>query len=173
VTVRHTHLSGGKTASDFATHLAYANTAYTLAGISFAAGNDETIDDTATKDPTLLGANKLLNDSGTNPQIATYTAEETALMAHNSASGEVTAYYLLGVENTAGLLGRGFLQDDAVIMLPSAPKRTLPHEMGHILIGGGHPSNNDNLMAQTSVASGVDCLSDEQIDAARKSSLAK
>jgi hypothetical protein len=94
-------------------------------------------------------------------------------MAHNESAGEVTAYYVKGVENTAGLGGRAFLQDDGLIVLPAAGTRTLAHEIGHLLIGVGHPSTNDNIMAQSSVATGVDCLSDEQISTARNSSLTK
>jgi len=153
--------------------MAYANRVYSLAGITFASGNLETIDETHTKEAGLLGSNALLNDSGTNPQIATYTPEETALMSHNKTAGQITAYYVKGVENTPNLNGRGFLQDNSVIVLPAAPQRTFPHEVGHILIGAGHPADNDNIMAQTSVATGVDCLSDDQIQAARNSGLAQ
>lgn len=173
ITVRHSHLWDGDPTVTFTSQLAYANTVYAIAGITFAAGNEENIDQTNTKDAALLGSNGLLDDSGTNPKISSYTAEERALMAHNEASGEVTAYYLKGVENTANLGGRAFLQDDALIIMPGQMKRTLAHEVGHILGGAGHPSNNDNIMAQNPDATGVDCLSDGQIEAVRESSLAK
>jgi hypothetical protein len=173
VTVRHSHLWDGDKSSDFTTHLAYANRVYAIAGITLASGNPENIGETDTKDATLLGPNGLLNDSGTNPQIASYTTEERALMRHTEAAGEVTAYYLKGVENTPNLGGRAFLQDDAVILMPGAGTRTLAHEMGHILMGAGHPPNKDNIMIQNPEATGVDCLSDDQIEAARNNSLAK
>jgi hypothetical protein len=173
ITVRHSHLWGGDTSAAFTTQLTYASTVYGIAGITFAAGNDENIDETPTKDAGLLGPNALLNDSGTNPQKSSYTGEERALMAHNETSGEVTAYYLKGVENTPNLGGRAFLQDDAVILMPAQMTRTLAHELGHILGGAGHPPNNDNIMADNPSSTGVDCLSDKQIEAARNSSLAK
>lgn len=93
-------------------------------------------------------------------------------MARNDAATEVTAYYIKGVENTANLAGRRFIDDHSVIVLANAPTRTLAHEVGHILVGSGHPSNNDNIMAQSSSATGVDCLSDAQITTARSSNMA-
>jgi len=172
VTVRHSHLFEGKSSGTFATELTYANTVYRLAGINFTSGHEELIDETATKAAGLLGSNALLAYAGPSSTASTYTAEENALLAHNDTAGEITVYYIKGVENRTDLAGRAYLDREAVIDLADAPQRTLPHEMGHLLIGAIHPNNNDNIMAQSSVASGVDCLSDEEIRLARANSLA-
>jgi hypothetical protein len=171
VTVRHSHLFEGKSSGTFATELAYANTVYAIAGVSFSAGNEEILDEAATKDPALLGDNALLAYAGPNSDASSYTAEENALLAHNETAGEITAYYIKGVENRV-LGGRAYTDQDALTVLTVAGQRTLPHEIGHLLMGEFHPNNNDNIMAQSSVATGVDCLSDEEIELARNNSLA-
>jgi hypothetical protein len=173
VTIRHSHLFGGKSTGAFTTDLAYANRVYAVAGITFADGNVENIDETHTKDASLLGANALVNDSGDPPRSSSYSLEETALLSHNRASGQITAYFAKGMEHLTDYNGLSYVDDNSMVVVPSAPSRTLPHEAGHLLIGLGHPSNNDNIMAQTRVATGADCLSDDQIEAARNSSLAQ
>jgi hypothetical protein len=166
VTVRHSHLWGGGSAADFTRHLARANTVYNIAGLDFVAGNSETINETDTKDAGLLGSNATLDVSSDPPRRNSYTAEETALLSHNSASGEITAYYIKELDNVS-LWGLAYVDSNALMLEPTVSDRVLAHEMGHILMGLGHPSNSDNIMERSSAATGVDCLSDDQIEAAR------
>jgi hypothetical protein len=170
VTVRHTHLAGGKDSGTFSNHLAYANKVWAIAGISFTAGNEETIGPDATR--ALLGSPSFLNNSQPVEPRA-YTAEETALLAHNNAPGEATAYFIEDFENVKAN-AITYPEKSGIVIAKRAEQRTLAHEIGHLLIGaGGHNSVNDNIMAWSGVATGVDCLGDEQIDTARKSSLPK
>lgn len=172
VTVRPTYLFGGNTASQFTTQLAKANTVYAIAGITVAAGNALTINETDTK--AMLGTTPTLHDSPDPPRAGSYTSEETALFSHNTASNEISAYYLQDLETNTNLWALSYVDSGYLIQSNRTTDRVLAHEMGHLLMGLGHPtSNNDNIMAQSSIASGVDCLSDEQIDSARASNLAR
>jgi hypothetical protein len=170
VTVRHSHLWGGGSAGDFTRHLTYADRVYDIAGIDIVAGNAETVNEADTK--STIGADAKVATSGDPPNAGSYTAEETALFGRNTAGGEVTAYYIQEMLNV-DLWGLAYTDSDKLLLEPQVSDRVLAHELGHLLIGRGHPSNNDNIMAKSSVASGVDCLSDDQITDARNDSLAK
>jgi hypothetical protein len=136
------------------------------------AGNELAIDQATTEDAALLGPDANLDVSADPPRSGAYTAEETALMGQNTADGELKAYYIQDLMNVS-LWGLAYVDSNAVVMESGVVDRVLAHEAGHVLMGLGHPDNNDNIMAQTSRATRVDCLSDDQITAARGHSLAQ
>ena len=172
VTIRHTHLWSGGSTADFTRHLTYADKVYDPAGVDIVAGNAEPpIGETDTKAASLLGSDAILDTSGDSPRSGSYTAEEKALFAHNSGGGEATAYYVKAMGDGKNW-GLAYVDSDKFVVDHGADDRTLAHELGH-LFGMSHPTNNDNIMAQSTSATGVDCLSDVQIDEARSDSLAK
>jgi hypothetical protein len=172
VTIRHTHLWGGGSTADFTRQLAYADAHYDIAGIDVVAGNAEPpISETDTKNANLLGADAILELSGDPPRSGSYTAEERALLAHNAAAGQVTAYYVKAISDSQ-YWGMSYVDDDRFAVTAGAPDRAVAHELGHLLMGLGHPTNNDNVMKTGNDATGVDCLSDDQIQEARGDSLA-
>jgi hypothetical protein len=170
LTVRHTHLAGGKESGAFNDDLAYTNKVWALAGIRFAAGKEETLGVDETRE--LLGSPPFLNEGRTGePHV--YTPEEIKLLVHSYAPGEATAYYIEDFE-TLKANGATYKTYNGIVIAKKAPQRTFAHEVGHLLIGpGGHDSVDANIMAWSGVATGEDCLSDTQIDTARKSDLPK
>jgi hypothetical protein len=170
VTVRHSHLWGGGSTAEFTTLVTEADRLWDIAGIDVVAGNEETIGETDTKNANLLGPDAILDLSGDPPRSGSYTAEEKALLAHNSAGGEVTAYFVKTIGD-GSYWGMSYVDSDKFAIEPGSPDYTIGHELGHLLIGLGHASNSENLMAK--IPTGVKCLSDNQIDEARGDSLAK
>ena len=171
MTIRPTYLWGGSTSGKFTSQVAYANNVFKPAGLEVKGGNVETVNEADTK--TLLGTNALLNVSGNPPQKSSYTAEEKALLAKNSASNEVSLYYIKKMENISDAWALTYLDSDAIVEETTTTDRVLAHEIGHLIGGGGHPSNLDNFVAKSTSATGVDCISDDQIEAARKNRLFK
>src|SRR5262249_30804743 len=166
LTVRHTHLAGGKESGAFNDDLAYANKVWEIAGIRFAAGKEETLGVDQTSE--LLGSPPTLAEGKTTGEPHIYTPEEIKLLVHSYSATEATAYYIEDFETTKAN-GATYKAYNGVVLAKRAPRRTFAHEIGHLLIGaGGHDSVDDNIMAWSAVATGVDCLSDAQIDTARK-----
>ena len=91
-------------------------------------------------------------------------------MIMNKKDGQVTAYYLDDVANS-DIGGRAFIESDALVIASDADDRTLAHELGHLLVGAWHSVNNDNIMQKSTLASLVDCLTDQQIEMMRNSDL--
>ena len=168
VTVNVTYLKGGST--DIATHLTKANTVFAAASVDVKKGNEKTLDEAASK--VILGDDLIL-DEFANP--ATPTTEEKALIKENRTAGTITMYYVGSMSK--GSIGEAFNPasgQPASFVYASTNTRTWPHELGHILLDdGSHPADADNFMAQTSVASGVEKMTDAQKTTIRASAFVK
>ena len=168
VTVNVTYLKDGST--DLATHLSKANDVYKQASVEVKAGKSETLDETKSK--AILG-NDLILDEYSDPTSP--TTEEKELLKANRSSGTITMYYVKGMSQ--GSLGEAFWPatgQPASFVYASTTSRTWPHELGHVLLDSGdHPSDVDNFMAQTAVASGKELMTADQIKIIRGSAFVK
>lgn len=168
VTVNVTYLHGGST--DIATHLTKANSVYTPASVDIKKGTEKTFTEAESK--AIIG-NDLILDEFNDPKNP--TAEEQALFKENRAADTITMYYVKGM--SAGHVGEAFNPTSGQpvgFVYASTNSRTWPHELGHIMLDeGGHPADNDNFMAQTSTATGVEKMTDAQVTKIRGSKYAK
>ena len=168
VTVNVTYVKDGST--DLATHLSKANDVYKQASVEVKAGKSETLDETKSK--AILG-NDLILDEYSDPTSP--TTEEKELLKANRSSGTITMYYVKGMSQ--GSLGEAFWPatgQPASFVYASTTSRTWPHELGHVLLDSGdHPSDVDNFMAQTAVASGKELMTADQIKIIRGSAFVK
>jgi len=168
VTVNTTFLHGGST--DLATHLTKANAVFKQANVEVKKGNSETLDETKTKG--VIGDDLTL-DEYSNPSSP--TAEEQASLKVNRTKNTITMYYVKAMSH--GSLGEAFWPSTGQpesFVYASTTTRTWPHELGHVLLDdGSHPSDADNFMAQTAVASGKELMTADQIKKMQSSSFVK
>jgi hypothetical protein len=168
VTVNVTYLKGGST--DIATHLTKANTVYAAARVDVKKGKEKTLDEAASK--AILGDDLILDEFD---DPATPTTEEKALIKENRTAKTITMYYVGSMSK--GSIGEAFYPaagQPASFVYASPNTRTWPHELGHVLLDSGdHPGDADNFMAQTSVASGVEKMTADQITKIRGSTFVK
>jgi uncharacterized protein DUF4157 len=168
VTVNVTFLKDGST--DIATHLTKANTVFAQANVEVKKGKEETLDETKSK--AILGDDLIL-DEFSDPK--TPTTEEKALVKENRTAGTITMYYVKSMSK--GSIGEAFFPSTGVaesFVYASSNTRTWPHELGHVLLDAGeHPADADNFMAQTSVATGKEKMTPEQITKIQSSAFVK
>lgn len=164
VKVNVTYLSGGSTS--LASHLTKANSVFGQAKVKVESGKVVTLD--GAKSKAILGDDLIL-DEYSDPASA--TVEEKKLLKVNRTADAPTMYYVGGM--SAGSLGEAFWPatgNPSGFVYASSNSRTWPHELGHVLLNdGGHPGDADNFMAQTSVASGKEKMTADQITTIRSS----
>ena len=168
ITVNVTHLHGSS--GNISTDLTYSNNVFNQAKVKINKGTDVTKNETDSK--SVLG-NDLILDEFTTPSSP--TTEEKNLFKLNRTSGRLTMYYVKGM--SMGSIGEAFSPSTGQpvgFVSTAAATRTWPHELGHVLLDdGSHPSDADNFMAQTSVATGKEKMTTAQINKIRSSSFVK
>lgn len=169
LTINASYVQQNKDVED---HFSKANAVYHQAGVHVDRGAEER--------PSVRDAKKILGEdlileegSPTSP-----SDEERKLLKTNRAPGTITAYFVDRMSQ--GAAGESFWQgtgqpESVVVAADVAAPRTLPHELGHVLLNdGSHPDDNDNFMAQSSGGpSHKDVMTPEQIRAIRESPFAR
>lgn len=168
LTVNCSYLQQNKSVDD---DLSKTNEVYQHAAVRVDRGSEERPSERDAKK--ILGEDLILEEgSPTSP-----SREENKLLKTNRATGTITAYLVNKL--SGGASGESFWPStgqpaSVVVAADTAESRTLPHELGHVLLNDGrHPDDNNNFMAQSWSATHKELMTPEQIKTIRESPFLK